>query len=301
MKKHNAITGHRGKLEKPQIFLNLLFIIICACYILPFMMVITIALSSSDNIMSEGFRFIPTDIDLTALRIVFANPERIIQAYGVTITFTLAHTFLSVVLQALIAYPLSKRYFFGRKALTWYIFATMLFSAGMIPNYLTFVGMYHLKDSIWVYILPGAVSAWNVMVVRTFYTGIPSELFEAATIDGCGELGTFARIVIPLSKPCYATIGFLTLVAKWNDWNTSLVYIRDTKLYSLQYLLQNMLRSAEELKKMSMNLPFEIDQQISTEPMRFAMALVAAGPVLLVFPWFQKYFSKGLTVGAVKG
>lgn len=301
MDRHLTLSGKRKK-SHSQILLNLLFVIICACYILPFMMVVTIALSNTRSVASEGFKIFPTAIDFTALKAIFRKPEKILQAYKITIEFTLLHTVLAVILQALIAYPLSKSYFTHRKALTWYIFFTMLFNAGMIPTYLTNVKVLGLGNSFWAYVFPGVVSAWNVMVVRTFYVGIPNELFEAARIDGAGELRTFFEVVVPLSKPCYATIGFLTLVGKWNDWNTALVYIRDPKLYSLQYLLQTMLRNAEELEKIAESaLGVDMTELVSTEPMRFAMALVAAGPVLLIFPWFQKYFSKGLTVGAVKG
>ena len=190
------------------------------------------------------------------------------------------------------------------KILIFFVFFTMLFNAGMIPRYLTNTKVLGLGNTLWIYVLPATVTAWYVMIIKTFYNGLPNELFESARIDGAGELRTFISIVVPLSKPCYATVGFMTLVNKWNDWNTTLVYIRDGKLNSLQYLLQVMLRSAEELKKMMENSPTlaaELEETVSTEPMRFAMAIVAAGPVLLVFPWFQKYFVKGMTVGAVKG
>ena len=235
---------------------------------------------------------------------IFNDMSGIIQAYKVTIAFTLLHTALAVVLQATLAYPMSKNYFKQRNKLIWFVFFTMLFSAGMIPGYITNTKILGLGNNFWVYVLPGAVSAWNVMIIKTFYNGLPNELFESAKIDGAGEFRTFLSIVVPMAKPCYATIGFLTLVQKWNDWNTTLVYIRDGEWYSLQYLLQTMLREAEELKKMmenSASMAANFEQAVSTEPMRFAMALIAAGPVLLIFPWFQKYFTKGMTVGAVKG
>lgn len=287
-----------------QIILNLVFIVLCLCYILPFMMVIAISLSPQSDITNFGFTIFPKHIDFTAYKMIFADMSRILQAYKVTIAFTLLHTALAVVLQATISYPISRPYFRGKKALTWFIFFTMLFNAGMIPSYLVYTKLLKLGNSFWVYVLPGAVSAWNCMIVKTTYNGLPHETLEAAKIDGAGEFRTFLDIVVPMSKPTYATIGFLTLVSKWNDWNTTLVYIRDTKLYSLQYLLQTMLRQAEELERLAQEsavLAAELLDQIPTEPMRFAMALIAAGPVLLIFPWFQKYFSKGLTVGSVKG
>lgn len=303
-KKDNKITGKRTRKKIAQVILHILFIAVCACYILPFMMVITISLSNSQTILSDGFRVWPKDIDFTAYKMIFRNMSRVLQAYKVTIAFTLLHTILAVCLQATIAYPMTKSYFKMKKALIWFVFFTMLFSAGMVPSYLINTKIWGLGNSFWAYVLPGAVSAWNVMIIKTFYNALPNELFESAKIDGATELRIFMSIVAPMSKPCYATIGFLTLVSKWNDWNTTLVYIRDGKLYSLQYMLQNMLRQAEELKKLmenSASLAASFEQAASTEPMRFAMALVAGGPVLVIFPWFQKYFTKGMTVGAVKG
>ena len=303
--RNNRIPGiNKKKVEFSQVILHLIFSAVCACYILPFMMVITISLSNSQSVLAEGFKIFPESIDFTAYKMIFNDMSKIIQAYKVTIAFTLLHTALAVVLQATLAYPMSKNYFKQRNKLIWFVFFTMLFSAGMIPGYITNTKILGLGNNFWVYVLPGAVSAWNVMIIKTFYNGLPNELFESAKIDGAGEFRTFLSIVVPMAKPCYATIGFLTLVQKWNDWNTTLVYIRDGEWYSLQYLLQTMLREAEELKKMmenSASMAANFEQAVSTEPMRFAMALIAAGPVLLIFPWFQKYFTKGMTVGAVKG
>ena len=300
---NDTIGNHRKRVNISQTVLNIVFILICACYIIPLCMIITIAFSDTQNVASEGFKIIPTEIDFTAIKIVFSNTRKIVQAYFVTITSSLMHTVLSVILQGLIAYPMSRSYFPLRKGLTGFVFLTMLFSAGLIPTYIVYTKFLHLNDTIWVHVLPGAVSAWNVMIVRTFYMGLPGELNEAARIDGAGEFRTFLSIIVPLAKPCYATVGFLTLVSKWNDWYTSLVYIRSPKLYSLQYLLQTMLRNIESIKEMQNNFAAASDLygSIASEPVRFAMALVAAGPVLLIFPLFQKHFSKGMVIGAVKG
>ena len=162
-----------------------------------------------------------------------------------------------------------------------------------------------MGDTIWVYILPYLVNAFNVVVIRTFFQGLPVELTDAAKIDGASEMQTFFRIMLPLSKPVIATIALLTLLSRWNDWNTALLYIKSTELYSLQYLLQKILREVEFIQNMAENSPvagIDIDtSNLPSETMRFAMCMVAAGPMLIVFPFFQKYFAKGLTVGAVKG
>ena len=162
-----------------------------------------------------------------------------------------------------------------------------------------------MGNTVWVYIFPNLVNAFHVIVIRTFFQGLPQSLTEAAKIDGASELRIFFKIVIPLSKPVIATISLLTLLARWNDWNTALIYIKSTNLYSLQYLLQKILREVEFVKNMAESTPIAgIDMdatQLPSETIRFAMCMVAAGPMLVVFPFFQKYFAKGLTVGAVKG
>ncbi len=297
----NTLT-HKKKIKSGQLGLNLIFVLVSLCYILPFLMIISISISSNDAIIFHGFTLLPKEIDFTAYKIVFDNPAKILQAYKVTIVFTVAHVILSLIIQALSAYPISRSYFFGKKTVTWVFFLTMLFSAGMIPQYLVYTNYYGLYDNIWCYILIGLMNAWNIMIIRTAYLSVPQEMLEAARIDGSGEFRTFLTMVVPMTKPTYATLGFLTLVGKWNDWNTTLVYIRDTKLYSLQYLLQAMLNEVEMLKELANSGSFaDMAGSIPTHQMQFALALVAAGPVLVIFPFFQKYFSKGMMVGSVKG
>ena len=170
-----------------------------------------------------------------------------------------------------------------------------------MPSYLLIVRYLHLNDTMLVYIFPGLVSAYSVMIIRTNYRSIPYELIEAAKVDGASELFICFRIVMPLSKPVLASIGFLFLVDKWNDWMTSMLYIRDPKLYSLQYLLQRILNEAEYLRQLADTGALMGGEVFPTESFRYAMALVAAGPVLLIFPFFQKHFAKGMTLGGVKG
>ena len=178
----------------------------------------------------------------------------------------------------------------------------MLFNGGIVPTYLLITKYLQLKNTYWVYILPSVASAWNLIVLRTNFQQLPDALVESAKIDGASEYRICFSIVLPLSVPAMATIGFLYFVGKWNDWTTCVYYINKPYLYSLQYLLQRILREAEFLKQLSAEqAALEAGAQIPTESFRFAMAVLAAGPVLVIFPFFQKYFSKGLTIGAVKG
>lgn len=291
----------RRKERIGQLVLNGIFILLALAYIIPFAMVIAVSFTEETSLYQNGYKLIPKVFSTLAYELTFKNPGQMIRAYMVTATFTLAATFLSTLLMALLAYPLARPNFLWKKQLNFLVYFTMLFSGGMVPSYLLITNVLHINDTIWVYILPGLVSAYYVMIIRTNYRAIPDELIEAAKIDGAKELYICFKIVVPLSKPALASVAFLFLVAKWNDWMTSLLYIRKPELYSLQYLLQRLLKEMDFLKNAANVGALDAGIDPPTETLRFAMALVAAGPVLVVFPFFQKYFTKGMTIGGVKG
>lgn len=284
-----------------QILLNSFFVLVCLAYILPFILVISISISSETAIDMYGYSLLPKVIDFAAYKQIFSNPTQLVNSYQTTIIFSLLTMVLSVLVMALLAYPLSRSNYKLKGVLTFYIFFTMLFGGGLVPSYIINTKYFHLDNTIWIYILPALVNAWNVIIMRTFFQGIPGSLVESAKVDGASELRIFFQIMMPLSKPVLATMAFMVVIAKWNDWNTALIYIRKADLYSLQYMLQKILREADFVEKMAQETGQLSGYKIPTESMRYAMAILAAGPVLLVFPFFQKYFTKGLTIGAVKG
>jgi len=278
-------------------------------FILPMIMVISISFSSEQAVMSAGggFSLLPKDFTLDAYRLVFANMEQMATAYIVTASQAFLGTFLSLIVMGMVGYALSRSNFAYKKPITFFIFFTMLFSGGLIPTYIVYTRWFGLADSFWVYILPGlSGGAWYTLIIRTFFKSIPESLFESARIDGAGELGIFFRIAVPLSKPVFATLGFMMIVVKWNDWFTSLVYIRSHNLYTLQFLLQRVLNQAAFVNAMITNPPAGISVQdfqtsLPLETLKFALCVIAAGPMLIIFPFFQKYFATGLTIGAIKG
>ena len=285
------------------VFKGIAYILLVMVFLMPFILVISVSLSNEETLLKYGYTFFPKVFDLNGYRAVLKNSTQLIRSYEVTIFYSLVGTLLMLVVQSMVGYTLSRNTYKLRGFLTGYFFVTMLFSGGLVPAYILNCQYLHIDNTIWIYILTG-VSAWNIIILRTFFQGLPAGLVEAAKIDGASEYRTFWQIIVPLSKPVLATIGFMTLLAKWNDWNTSLIYIKSPKLYSLQYLLQKILREAEYLKQMAMSgeagAEFSNIEE-STDSMKFAMAVLAAGPMLVVFPFFQKYFSRGLTVGSVKG
>ena len=297
------------KIDWFKIILYIFFVVISLCFILPLVLVVSASFTSAEVLTSSGgFSLIPRDFSLEAYAIAFANKEKMIRAYIVTAFQAVVGTFASCVVCGWIAYPLSRSNFRFKGIVTGIVFFTMLFGAGTIPNYIIYSRYYHITNSMWIYLLPGITGgAWNTMIFRTFFKGLPESLFESAKLDGAKEFRIFFQIIVPLSTPVFATLGFMTLVGKWNDYSTSLIYIRDDKLYTLQYLLQRLMQEAAYLKSLAGNAEISgqilqgLEELLPTESLKYAMCVVAAGPMLFVFPFFQKYFSKGLTVGAVKG
>lgn len=291
MKKSNKIL---------QGVLILFFIILCAAIILPFLLLVSVSLSSPEAV-AQGYKLIPNPVDLSAYQYVLKDPTAILKAYGVTFVFSVAAMVLGVLLMSMIAYPLARTKLKGKNAINFYIYFTMLFGGGLVPTYLLVAKTLHLNDTIWVYIILGLINPWNMFMIRTFFKGIPGEIIESATIDGASEYTIFLKMILPLSKPVLATVALLTFLGKWNDWYTALIYIENPDLYSLQYLLQKLLTDLDLLKQLR-EMGGNLDQpDVPGETVRMAMAVIAAGPALVVFPFFQKYFVKGLTVGSVKG
>ena len=286
-----------------KIVLNVILIMMMLTFIIPFIYVISVSISNEDKIIQEGYKLIPSVVDFAAYKYVFANPENLIWSYRTTIIESVTATVLSLIVTSMIAYPLSRRNYSYRKILSFYVYFTTLFSGGLVPTFILNTQYLHLGNTIWIYILPCLISAFNVIIIRTSFQALPDALIESAKMDGCSEIRILFNIVLPLSKPVLATIGLMTLLGRWNEWNASLLYIRDERLYTLQYLLQRILREAEFVSSMADKIPggMSISEGVPSESMRFAMCVLAAGPMLVVFPFFQKYFARGLTVGSVKG
>lgn len=285
--------------------IHLFFILFSLLFIIPLWYVISISISNEDLVIQEGYKLIPLKVDFSAYKYVFANSTNIVDAYKVTAFTSIVGTILSLLIMSAAAYPLSRNNFNGKKIITFLFFFTMLFGGGTIPTYILITKYLNLGNTIWVYIVQGLCSAFNIIIIRTFFQGLSISIIESAKIDGANEFRIFFGMVLPMSKPVLATIGLITLLGKWGDWYTSLLYIRDQRLYTLQYLLQKVLREAEFIRAMSLEMPVGVSVNASngapTETMKFALCVIASGPMLVVFPFFQKYFAKGFTVGAVKG
>ncbi|MFX3632288.1 MAG: carbohydrate ABC transporter permease [Candidatus Pristimantibacillus sp.] len=288
------------------VLINIFFSIYSLCCILPLLLIVMVSVSNEQDVVTAGYSFIPLHFDLTAYEFLFKDWQQIIRSYGVTLFVTVVGTVLSVVLMAMYAYPISRTDFPHRKFFTFFVFFTMLFNGGLVPWFLVYVNVLHLRNNIWALVLPLLVSAFFVLIIRTFFqTTIPVAVLESAKIDGAGEMRIFFQIVMPLSLPVIATVALFSTVNYWNDWFLSLVFISDDKTLSIQYLMYKMLLNIQFLASNS-NAASAIAQaggnvSFPNETVRMAMAIMGIGPIVFAYPFFQKYFVKGLTVGAVKG
>lgn len=299
--KNKSIASSSEKL------LNVVFHIILAVLavscLYPFLVILGSSFQTQQEILTSGYKVIPKEFTTEAYKLIFLTPKRVIDAYGVTFFTTLISTVCGLFLVSTCGYVMSRNDFAYKRILALFVFFTMLFNGGLVPTYILMTRTLGLKDSLLALIIPGMCSAWNILLMKGFFKTIPSSLIESAKLDGAGEFQIFARIIVPISKPAFATVGLLLTLDFWNEWFNSLLYINDPSKVKLQYLLITMLRNVEflnspEAQQYGMLTGMET---IPTMSVRMAMCVIAAGPILLIFPFFQKYFVKGLTVGAVKG
>lgn len=278
--------------------------VICFISVYAFLIVIGSSLQSQKEIYECGYRAIPKKISFEAYKYIFNAPKKIINAYGVTFITTVIGTVLGVWLTATYGYVISRRDYPYRNLLSIAALFTMLFSGGLVATYIVTTQWLRLYNNIWVLILPGMVTPWNIMLMKSFFSDISNEIIEAAKIDGAGEFKIFASIVLPMSKPVIAAISLFLALGYWNDYMQSLLYIESENLYKLQYLLMKILTDMDFLNSAQAADTGILDMMggnIPSENARMAMCVIAAGPVLCIFPFFQKYFAKGLSLGSVKG
>lgn len=303
--KKNKRKKELNRIKKPtNILFNLIFIIISLICIIPFVFVFIISISSEASIAQNGYQFIPTELSISAYEFLWNEKDVIMNAFGVSALVTIAGTLLGVIFTTALGYVLSRPQYKLKGFFTWVVFIPMIFNGGMVASYVVNANILNLKNSIWALILPLLVSSFNVVICKTFFkTTVPDSIIESAKIDGASQLNIFGRIVIPISKPVFATIGLFLTFAFWNDWFQSSLYITNSRLTSLQALLNNIQKNIEYLAN-NPSAGLSIQQYVNsmpTEGVRMAIAVVIVLPIACAYPFFQKYFVTGLTIGAVKG
>lgn len=264
-----------------------------------------ISLSSESSLVNHGYQLIPSEISLTAYRFLLGKSTSMLQAYWISIYTTAGGTAAQRYHYADVRYPLSRKDYKYRTLFSFLIFFSMIFHGGMVAGYMVKVQILGLKNSPLVYIVGALMSSWNVMLMRTFLqTSIPEAMVEAAKVDGAGEFRAFTSIIMPLSLPGMATIALLTGVGIWNDWFSGTLFITDSTKQNLQSLMYQTIQNAEYLKQHMNEVGGDTAamlRNMPTESARMAMCVFAVGPIILVYPFLQKYFVKGMVIGAVKG
>jgi putative aldouronate transport system permease protein len=280
---------------------HIVFTLLALSCVIPMLLVVILSVSDSKSIVERGYSLFPSLWSSAAFRFIFQSPKLILTSYGTTLFVTVVGTVIGLLLTAMIAYALSRKEYKFAGVIGFVVFFSMLFSAGLIPSYIVFTKYYMLKDTYWILILPGLISSWNIILLRTFFFDLPQEVLESASIDGCSEIRIFWQIVLPISKPALATIGLTMALGYWNEWTRSMIYIDTESKFMMQFLLYKILQNAEIMMKEA-QAGFSLGgQDFPTDSAKMAMAVIAAGPMMFVFPFFQKYFVRGITTGAVKG
>lgn len=290
--------------KRYQILANVIMAVISLCAFIPFLLLVMSSLSSDESIITSGYSIIPKEFSLEAYAYIWNEKAQIFRAYGVTILVTVIGTVCGLILTILYAYALSKPAFPGKTFFSFYIFFTMLFNGGLVPTYIMYTNYFNIKNTIPALIIPSLLfQAFNVILVRTYIQGnVPEALSEAAQIDGASEYRIFASIAVPLSKPIIATVALFIGVAYWNDWTNGLYYITNNQLYSIQQLLTNMMKNLEYLSNNALSSSMgEAAARIPQTTVRMAIAVIGILPIIVIYPFIQKNFVKGIAIGSVKG
>ena len=286
--------------KKLTVFSHIFFIVICILSFVPILMAVLISISNETDVIQYGYKIIPMHIDFSAYKVVFSDISSVAKATAISLLSSTVAPALMVVICGAIGYALSQPQFKPRKYIMYFIIFTMIFSPGLIPTYIVNTQYLGLGNNILIYVLINLASAWNIILFKTFFSQIPVSLVEAASIDGASQNRIFVSIIIPMSKSIVASVFFMSVLGRWNDYTVSLYYMTNKDLYSLQYFLQKALQEASFLKVTYSNNPAFAVGDIPLETLKFALAVVSCIPVLLAFPYIQKYFSKGMAVGSVK-
>ena len=270
----------------------------------PFVLLLMSSVSSESSLIRNGYQFWPQTFSLDAYKYILRNADTILKAYGLTILTTAVGTLTSLFLTITLAYPLSRKKLKGRNVITFLIFFTMLFHGGVVPSYILWARYLKIKNTFWALVLPNLlINPFHLILMKNFFeNSIPQEIMEAAELDGAGPIGVLGYVILPMGKPIIATIAMFTILTYWNDWTNSLYFVSDSRLWSLQILLQNILNNVQFLSKNS-QVASQIGLSVASIPsvsVRMAIAVLGVLPILVLFPFFQKYIVKGISLGAVK-
>lgn len=281
--------------------------LLAAMALIPILLMAISSLTDNATLIANGYSFWPEKWSTYAYEWIFhSSGSMVIRAYGISIILTIVGTTLALMITTGLAYGLSKKNLPGRNVLTFLVFFTMLFNGGLVPTYINYTSVFHIKDTFWALLVPNLLmNAFNVLLMKSYFvTGVPDEILEAAYIDGANEFTTMCKIAIPLSKPILTTVAMFSGIAYWNDWNNGFIYlVKRTDLYSIQNLLNRLMQNIQALTQnaAAVSNAGEGLSQIPSTTVRMSMAVIGILPIIVVYPFIQKNFVKGITLGGVKG
>lgn len=286
-----------------QVFANTVMIVLMICSIAPFILLFMSSITEEQSLIANGYSFFPKKFSLDAYKYVLADSTSMLSAYGLSFLVTIAGTICNLAFTTLYAYPLSRRDLPGHRFFAFFLFFTMLFSGGLVPSYIMWTRTFHIQNTLWALIIPNLLmGAFNVIMMRTYFTtNIPDTVIEAARIDGASEFRILWGIVLPMAKPIMATLAVLVGLAYWNDWANGLYYINNDKYYTVQVFLMNIQRSMDAMKQSAQNGGMVTNVDLPSVGVRMAVTVMCVVPVMVAYAFLQKYFVKGISIGAVKG
>lgn len=290
----------KKRIKVSQVALYGILTLISVLWIIPVLFIFSLSVTPETSLSEVGYRLIPKEITFDAYTYIIKNPAQILNSYKISIIVTVIGTVAGLMFTTGIAYAMSRKDFKLGKHITRFVMFAMLFHGGLIPTYIVVTQVLHLGNTLWVLILTMLVSPWNIFLMKSFLSSIPTELLEASFIDGATEYQTYFKVVLPLAKPGLATVGQLILFSYWNDWYQAMLYIDNMDLVPLQLLLYKIISNIQFVLQNSFYLASE-GGSFPTIAARMATCVIAIAPMLLAFPFFQKYLAKGLTLGSVKG
>ena len=287
--------------QRYQRLLHILLTVITLIMVLPILLLFMASVTDEKVLIAQGYSYFPSKFGLEGYSYIMSNASTIFRSYGLTLLVTAVGTVVSLVITMLLAFPLSIRRLPGRTFFSFFVLFTMLFSGGLVPSYIMWTGWFNIRNSVFAYLMPNLLaSAMNIILMRTYYTAsIPEALYEAAQIDGAGYLTIFTKLVVPLGKPIVVTISLFTGLNYWNDWTNGLYYVNDARKYTIQVLLNKMIENINALQSGASSVGSA--GNIPSISVRMAIAFIALIPILILYPFLQKYFEKGIMLGAVKG
>ncbi|PYE47725.1 putative aldouronate transport system permease protein [Paenibacillus barcinonensis] len=285
-----------------QVIAYSVIIILSLMCLLPFLLILSGSFSSNESIVRDGYHLFPTHFSLEGYKMVFKFPTQVLKAYGVTVFTTVVGTTLGLFFITMAGFVLQRKDFKYRNKFSFFIYFTTLFGGGLVPWYIMLANYFNLTDTYTVLIFPGLMTPFLIILMKNFIrSAVPDELIESAKIDGANDFRIYFSIVLKLAMPGIATVGLFLALGYWNDWFTSSLFINNPDMYQLQFYLYNTMNTITFIDQMAIGTGVTLSQDVPTESTKMAMAIIVTGPILFLYPFVQRYFVKGLTIGAVKG